>query len=243
MEDNKSFGQQVLERTKAKKQTVSQIKEQSEAERLFQYCFPELSCRETPSLLLPLAPFSGVTYLKQGALDMLSSGIFGENELNGHAGHKKNYPVPLGDLIIQLVETHFKYVDITFFPGDIIKHFDNSFDSMAAMARMGGVRDKELERKKKEWREKISLAVAQGKFPSNWREIAKVELISSRKYRPKSEAQAFAIVFLGYVPQAPDNRIAIWVKAILKSLGQDTVSISELREYIKKERQRRPYLH
>lgn len=243
MEDNKSFGQQVLERTKAKKQTVPQIKEQSEAERLFQYCFPEYSCRETPSLLLPLAPFSGVTYLKKGALDMFSSGIFGENELNGHAGHKKNYPVPLGDLIIDLVETHFKYVDITFFPGDIIKHFDNSFDSMAAMARMGGVRDKELERKKKEWREKISLAVAQGKFPSNWREIAKVELISSRKYRPKSEAQAFAIVLLGYVPQAPDNRIAIWVKAILKSLGQDTVSISELREYIKKELQRRPYLH
>jgi len=246
MDDNKSFGQQVLARAKAKKQNEPQLKEQSEAERLFQYCFPEASSWKTPSLLLPLDPFSDIAYLKKAALAILGTGIFRENELKCHAGHKKNYPVPLRDLILDLVDRHFKYVDITFFPSDIIKHFDNSFDSMAAFARLAGVTDKKINDVRQDlqkWREKILLAVDQGSFPSNWRELTKVELISSWRYRPRSEAQAFAHVLLGYVPQAPDNRIAIWVNAIIESLGQPPVSISNLRAYINKERKRRPYLH
>jgi hypothetical protein len=236
---HRSKGWEVLKRVKSKKHTKEA---QPEAERLFFLFFPEASHWKAPSILLPFDPITYVPYLKQTALAILGTGIIGENGLRGHARHKGTFPVDQRDLIGALVDTHYKYSDVTFFPADIIKHFDNSFDSMAAMASMGGVRDKELERKKKEWREKISLAVGRGKFPDNWREIAKVDLISSRKYQPKSEAQAFAIVFLQYAPQAPDNRIAIWTNTILKSLGQDIASISHLREYIKKERQRRPYL-
>ena len=89
---------------------------------------------------------------------------------------------------------------------------------------------------------KVHLAVSQGKFPSNWRELTKVELISAWKYRPKTEAQAFAIIFLQYAPKARNYTIAVWVNAVLKSLGCPTVSNSNLHEYIEKERGLRPYL-
>ena len=43
---------------------------------------------------------------------------------------KYSSPVEHRDLIAALVEIHFKYVDITFFPGDILKHFDSLFKSV-----------------------------------------------------------------------------------------------------------------
>ena len=222
----KGAGWKALERAKAKRQPKPQTKELSEAECFFsKYCYPE-------------APFWENRIFKQAALNVLGSGIFGENELKGHAGHKKTYPVPLGDLIIHLVETHFKYVDIIFAPGDILKAFDGRFEMMAAMARIGGVRDETLKRIQTEWREKISLAGAQGKFPSNWREIAKMEMISSWKYRPRSEAHASAHVFLGYLPQAPPSRIVEWVNLALTSLKRPTLSKSGLHNYISKEQQK-----
>jgi hypothetical protein len=222
--------------------------EQAEAERLFFLFFPEASHWEPPSILLPFDPITYVPYLKEVALAILGTGIIGEKGLKGHAGHKKIYPLDrreLRELIGALVEKDFKYRDVTFFPGDILKRFDNHFNSMTALARLAGVTERKIKdawEDLQKWRERISLAVAQGKWPSNWRELTKTELISSWKYRPRSEAHAFAIVFLHYAPEAKDNRIALWVNAILKSLGQPTVSIYELREYIKKERQRRPYL-
>jgi hypothetical protein len=225
--EGKALPQPGQSRSKDWKTIKIKPKEQAKAERLFfQYCYPE-------------SLFWEDLVLKQAALDILSPEFIGENELKGHAGHKKIYPVPLGDLIIHLVEIHSKYVEIIFYPGDILKEFDTRFDMMAAMARMGGVRDKELERMQEKWRKEISLTVAQGEFPSNWRELAKVELISAWKYRPRSEAEAFAIVFLGYVPQARDYTISRWVNAILESLGLKPMSSAHLRDYIKNQRRLR----
>jgi len=116
---------------------------------------------------------------------------------------------------------------------------------MAAIARLAGVTDKKINDvwdDLQKWRDKISQAVSQGNFPANWRELTKVELISSFKYRPKSEAQAFAIIFLGYAPTASDKIIATWVNTVLKSLQCHTASESKLRNFISKERDLRPWL-
>jgi len=219
--------------------------EQAEAERLFFLFFPEASHWEPPSILLPCDPVTDVPYLKQTALAILGTGIIAENGLKGHAEHKIFYPVDQRDLIGALVDTHYKYSNVTFSPGDILKNFDTRFDIVAAFARLAGVKDSGSLGIKKvwnAWREKVHLAVSQGKFPSNWRELTKVELISTWRYRPRSEAQAFAIIFLHYAPQADDKRIATWVIAILKSLGRLTASQSKLRDYISKERKLRPWL-
>ena len=50
MDDNKSLGQRVLERAKAKKQTEPQAKEH-EAERIFSLIFPEAAHWKQPSIL------------------------------------------------------------------------------------------------------------------------------------------------------------------------------------------------
>ncbi len=47
----------------------------------------------------------------------------------------------LKDLISALVDVHFKYQEIIFSPGDILKHFDNLFKSVAAFVRLVGVKD------------------------------------------------------------------------------------------------------
>jgi hypothetical protein len=111
------------------------------------------------------------------------------------------------------------------------------------LARIAGVTDNKIKKvweSFQKWREKILLAVDQGDLPYNWRELIKVGLISSRNYRPKLEAQAFANIFSNYVPQAPTGRIVEWVNVTLKSLGQPPVSKSSLNDYIKKRQQISP---
>jgi hypothetical protein len=183
--------------------------------------------------------------LKQATLAILGTGIIGENGLKGHARHKKNFPVNQRDLISALIETHFKYCDVKFFPGDILKRFDSYFDSMAALARIADATDFQIKQAKdnlKNLRDKIFLAVSQGNFPSNWREIMKEELISSYEYHPKTEAQAFAIIFLEHAHGASNRTIVKWVNASLKSLGRRTASATKLRENLQKEREIRPWL-
>jgi hypothetical protein len=241
MDGNKD-GWKALERIRAK---AKKEKEPSEAERLFFLFFPEASHWAPPSILLSFDPVTYVPYLKQTALAILGTGIIGENGLKGHAGHKKFFPVDQRDLIGALVDTHYKYSNVTFSPGDIIKYYDNLFKSVAAFVRLSGVKDSGplgIKRVWNAWRQKVHLAVSQGNFPSNWRELTKVELISAWKYRPRSEALALAIVFLEFVPRARNYTIAVWVNTILKSLAEPSVSNSELREYIEKERGLRPYL-
>jgi hypothetical protein len=250
MDDNKSLGQRVLERAKAKKQTEPQAKEHSEAERLFNLIFPEASHwkADYSQPLTAFDPITYVPYLKEAALAILDTGIIGENGLMDYEGHKEIFHFDrrdLRDLISALVDTHYKYCDVTFSPGDILRHFDNLFESVAVFVRLAGVKDsgeRGIKKVREGWREKVSLAVSQGTFPSNWRELTKAALISSWKYRPRTEAQALAIVFLGYAPQARNIRIATWVNAILPPLGRNTVSKSRLRDYIKTERQLRPRL-
>jgi hypothetical protein len=107
------------------------------AERLFnQYCYPKTWYWENPEW-------------KQAALDILSAGIIEENTLKGHAGHKKNYPVELGDLICDLVQRHFDY-DVNLPSGqvfhrlegpleeEIVSKFDDHFCFVAAIARLAG---------------------------------------------------------------------------------------------------------
>lgn len=235
MDDNKK-GWEILKRAKFKKQSEPRTEEQSDTERLFYLIFPEASNWKA-DYSQPLAAFDPITYvpyLKQVALAILDTGIIGENGLKGHAGHKETFPVDRRDLIGALVDIDYQYQQVTYFPGDIIKLFDSRFDIVAAFARLGGVKNREIKKTQQKWRKEISLAVAQGKFPPNWRELTKVKIISSYKYRPKSEAQALAIKFLQYVPQAPTGRIVEWVKAILKSLGRPPVGKTSLNDYIKK---------
>jgi len=220
MDDNESFGLRVLERARNKRQ--------SEAERIFsQYCKSESYEWQSP------------TY-KRLALAILSSGIFKENELRGHARHKKNYPVDLDHLLFDLVETHLHYdLSLAYLHRDIIGSFDEYFDMMAGIARIGGVRESQIQRIKQTWREKISARVAQGKISPHWRHIIQAGRT------PKEVYYRFADLLLLYAPQAPSSRIADWVNAILKSLGREPVSNSVLRDYVGKEQERikkQPYV-
>lgn len=242
MDDN-IFGWRVLKRTKAKKQ--SELQEPSEAKRLFFIFFPEAADYKASSLLLPFNPIANVSYLKQAALAILSTGIIGDNGLRGHARHKKFFPVDQRKLILDLIETHDRYTSITYSPEDILKRFDRSFNDIAELARLAGVTDKKISAVSnylQRWRDKISQSTSRGDFPSNWRELMKESLISSYKYHSKSEAQALAIIFLEYAPEAKSNRIATWVNSILESLGSSSVKQSDLSKYIQKERGLRPWL-
>jgi hypothetical protein len=243
MEKNE-FGRKVLERAKAKKK-IEPPKKQSEAERLFFLFFPEASHYEEPSILLPFDPVTYVPYLKEAALAILGTGIIGENGLKGHARHKNFFPVNQRDLIGDLVNIHYKYTSISLFPGDILRIFDRHFDSIVTLAHLAGVTDKKIKAVRnnlQRWRIKISQSVSSDRFPSNWRELMKEDLISSYQYHPKTEAQAYAVVFLEYAPEAKNNRIATWVNAVLRSLDCPTVKISGLSDYVKKRRELKPRL-
>ncbi|MFZ5449964.1 MAG: hypothetical protein ACOZFS_15135 [Thermodesulfobacteriota bacterium] len=213
MEDNENFGLRVLERARTKRQ--------SEAERLFsQYCKPQSGLWRSLNW-------------RQPALAILGSGIFIDNTLKGHARHKKNYPIDLGDLIYFLVETHLDYDIIPpILHLDIIKSFEEYFDLAAGIARLGGVRESQIEKIKQTWREKISTKVVEGKISPHWRHVLTVGTA------PKEIYYRFADILISQTPQAPPNRIADWVNAILKALERDPVSKSILRDYIGREQQR-----
>lgn len=217
-------------------------KEQAEAERLFFIFFPEASHWEAPDILLPFNPTNYFPEFKQEALAILMTGIIGKDGLKGH---KETFPVNQKDLIIALLDTDFKYRDVIYFPGDIIKKFDYHFDGMVAFARLSGVTEKQIKDVRdrlQKWRDKIIQAVSRSKFPSNWRELIRGESLALISYKPKSQAQAFAIILLEVVPSADDKEIAEWVNTFLKSLGRPTASESRLRGYISKKRELRPWL-
>jgi hypothetical protein len=213
MDDNDNFGLRVLERARTKRQ--------SEAEQLFsQYCKPQSGLWRSLDW-------------RQPALAILSSGIFIGNALKGHARHKKNYPIDLGDLIYCLVKTHLDYDIIPpILHLDIIKSFEEYFNSAAAIARLGGVRESQIEKIKQTWREKISAKVVEGKISPHWRHVLMVGTA------PKEIYYRFADILLSQTPQAPPNRIADWVNAILKALERKPVSKSILRDYIGREQER-----
>jgi len=235
MKEDGSQNKEALEiispkEAKARLLAKAEDKKKKEAERLFsEYCISWQVWRSDPAL-------------KQAALDMLGTGFFGDNELKGHAGHKETYPVPLGDIIAELVARHDDYTHIVFHPMDIINAFDDSFRIVAAMASLGGVTDYQIQKVKKEWRDKLSVRVAQGGISPHWRRLLKDKTLPAWRMSAQTEAQAFAVIFLNFVPQAPDNRVEIWVNAMLISLRQRPVASSTLREYIAEYKRLNPHL-
>jgi hypothetical protein len=195
MDDNENFGLRVLEKARTKRK--------SEAERLFsQYCKPQSGLWKSLNW-------------RQPALAILTFGIFVENALKGHARHKKNYSINLGDLIYFLVQTHLDYDLIPpILHQHIIKSFEEYFDLAAGIARIGGAR------------------VVEGKISPHWRHVM---LLGSA---PKEIYYRFADILLSQTPQAPPNRIADWVNAILKALEREPVNKSVLRDYIGREQER-----
>jgi hypothetical protein len=236
MDENKGFGQRVIERTKAKKQT--------NAEQLYdKYCFPLTAPWEDRERII----------MKKAALKILGSEFsefIVENGLKGHARHKKIYHADVGRLIIDLVEyAHFNHlVNLTYAPpdikrGSIIKKFDEHWCWVSEMLLQAGVRKDGVEGKGKEWR-KIILNAAE-EFPPYWREAIEEKVWPGRRYGPQQRkpkphvfaAHVFTDVFLGYVPEVPTGRIVDWVNIILKSLGRPTVSKSSLNTYISSRKQ------
>jgi hypothetical protein len=222
----------ALERVKAKKE-----KEPSKAEQLFnQYCYP----------ITQFWPEHERNIMKEASLKILSS-EFAEciegNGLKGHTRHNKIYHTDVGNLIIALVKyAHFHpLVDLPYLPrdlmrGQITKEFDEHFFWVSEMLQLAGERKDVIQRKGREWREKIQAAAVE--FPPYWREIIWDKIWPGRGYVPKKQkphmfaACKFADVFVGYVPKAPPARITKWVNIILTSLERPTVSESKLNDYI-----------
>lgn len=242
MKDNEKPPQSNKQWSQRWKPIEIKPKEQAKAEKLFFLFFPEASHWKEPDILLPFNPTNYFPEFKDEALAILRTGIIGEDGLEGH---KETYLVNQRDLIFALIDIDFKYRDISYFPQDIIKIFDYHFDSMVQFARLSGVTEKQIKDirdRLQKWRDKIIQAVSQDKFPSNWREIMKGESLASISYKPRSQAQAFALEFLELAPKADDIEIAEWVNKVLKSLGRPTASQSRLRGYISKERKLRPWV-
>jgi len=237
-----------MDKNKAGWKTIKvKTKEQAKAEQLFhQYCCPKTPGWEDREWEI----------FKEAALKILSSEFaefIEENGLKGHALHKKIYQADVGQLIIALVEyAHFnRIVNLPYFPPDVIraeitKEFDEHFRWVSEILQIAGVRKDGIQRKGQEWRKKLSAQVVAGKFPTYWREAIWEKLWPRRGNVPKKQsthilaAQAFADVFVGYVPEVPTGRMVEWVNIILKSLGRATVSKSSLNAYISISKKQQP---
>jgi hypothetical protein len=208
--------------------TLEITPEALEVGRLFnQYCYPK-------------SHFWKNKLHKQAALDMLGSGIFGDNVLKGHAKRKTTYPVSLGNLIYELVNLYFAYAyppPISYIHEEIVGTFNHHFSYVSAIAQLAGVKKNEIDDYWEVWREKISKAVDKGKFSPDWHKLIE-EMMFKGEHRPQKIAYGLANIFLSYCLLAPPSRVALWVNDILKSLGLDPFSDSSLRDYIKLEQEK-----
>jgi|GEM_PF-3148930 hypothetical protein len=209
--------------------TVDLKPEALEATRLFnQYCHPE-------------HPHWKNKHRKQATLAMLGSGIFGDNELKGHAKHKTTYRIEVKNLIYELVNVYcgHSYIPSTsYVKEDILREFGHHFAYVIAIARLASIRKDAVETVVKDygdtWGKKISNAADKGKIPTNWRNLIEAEVFYGQRYQTPKMAHEFADIFLSYCPSAPPNRIAGWVIAMFKSLGLDSPGKTSLSDYIKK---------
>lgn len=209
--------------------TIELKPEKLEADRLFnQYCNPK-------------SHFWRNKLHKQDALAMLGSGIFGDNVLKGHAKHKKTYPVSLENLIYELASLHLAYAyppPVDYLHEDIISTFDHHFSYVSGIVQLAGVKEKVIEDRGDAWREQISKAVDNCKISHDWRRLIDEKMFEGRRCRPKKIAYRFADIFLSYCLLTPPSRVALWVNAILKSLGLDPFSKSTLYDYVKLEQKK-----
>jgi hypothetical protein len=205
--------------------TIEISPEALEALRLFNlYCYPK-------------SPFWKNEAARQAALAMLGTGIFGDNELKGHARHKKTYPVNLGNLIKELVDLYMWFV----YPPpieDIVDTFNHHFSFVSAIAQLAGVKESDIDDQWGKWQGRLSKAVDDGKISPDWRRLIEEKMLEGRRYHPKKMAYIFADILLSYCLLARPNTITDWVNAILISLGQKHFSKSSLFSYVKSEQEK-----
>jgi hypothetical protein len=206
--------------------TIELKPETLEAIRLFnQYCYPK-------------SHFWKNQASKQAALDMLGSGIFGDNVLKGHEKHKTTYPVILGNLITELVSLHLAYAypsPISYLHEEIVGTFDHHFSYVSEIVQLAGVKKNVIAKLWETWREQLSKAVNNGEISPHWRLLIEERMFEGGRYRPQKIAYGFADIFLSYCLLARPSRIAGWVNAVLKSLRLSPCISSSLRDYIKLE--------
>jgi hypothetical protein len=209
--------------------TIEISPEALEARQLFNlYCYPK-------------SPFWKNEAARQAALAMLGTGIFGDNELKGHARRKDNYQVDLGNLIKELVDLYMWFAyppPIAFVKEDIVDTFNHHFSFVSAIAQLAGVKESDIDGQWEKWQGRLSKAVDDRKISPDWRRLIEEKMLEGRRYHPKKMAYIFADILLSYCLLARPNTIADWVNAILISLGQKHFSKSSLRDYIKLEQEK-----
>lgn len=228
----------LLTRLKQKQEYL----DQKEVEKLFEkYCKPQ-------------AWFWVYPDWKYAAISLLKSPLFEGTALKGPQKRGNYHLVTaeqnlLGDLIIDLVQEHFRRGGDQFLPphlnfhrlegdlvNEILEDFDTHFSIVAAIARLGGVRTDELEAKRRKWREKVLKRATVGRIPTHWRTLVWEMRAPGRgnalRLTPHETARAFAEVFLKYVPEASANQMAKWVITTMEALDRPTINKTRLRLYI-----------
>lgn len=192
----------------------------------------------TPIFLHPEYREKAQPRIRAGATEsILNSGIFNGNSLIGHKGHNKKYPVVLKRLLDDLIQT-YQYSEMMK-PGSkkgiglIIYCFNMRFKLIAEAARFAGVKEADIRKVWRSWRGKLFSQLKQsGTAISGWLDY----------WRPKEIkivlSQQIAEVILKHtVRQTPPTaRVAKWVNAILKALGEEPAKERSLRTYIEGKR-------
>jgi hypothetical protein len=180
------------------------------------------------------------TEYTEPALAILQSEIFLGGKLISPKGRR--YPIvdpqgapDQGHLLFYLVRAYLDY-DLLgpFLNLDILSSFDQYFEWWAEIAQLGGIQKGRLDRLQKDFREKISKRVFEGKITAHWR------VFIQTGEDPPSLAYRVAKTFVDYVPEAKNTHIVAWTNSVLKAWGKEPVeSHNTLRLYVgklKKER-------
>jgi hypothetical protein len=175
------------------------------------------------------------------ALAILQSGIFSRGELIAPKGQR--YPIvdsqgapDQNHLLFDLVKTCLDYdLSGSFLNMDILSSFDYYFEWWAEIAQQGGIQKGRLGRLQKEFRDRISKRVVEGKISPHWRHVMQTG------EDPPSLARRLAEIIVGYVPKAHNTHIVAWTNGVLKGLGKDPEEgDTSLRLYVGKMKKGRP---
>jgi hypothetical protein len=175
------------------------------------------------------------------ALAILQSGIFSRGELIAPKGQRYTIVDSQGapdqdHLLFDLVRNCLDYdLSGSFLNMDILSSFDHYFEWWAEIAQQGGIQKGRLGRLQKEFRDRISKRVVEGKISPHWRHVMQTG------EDPPSLARRLAETFVGYVPKAHNTHIVAWINIVLKVLGKEhEESDNSLRLYVGKIKKGRP---
>lgn len=175
------------------------------------------------------------------ALAILQSGIFSRGELIGPKSQRYSVVDSQGKpdqdhLLFDLVKTCLDYdLSGSFLNVDILSSFDHYFEWWAEIAQQGGIQKGRLGRLQKEFRDRISKRVFEGKISPHWRHVMQTG------EDPPSLARRLAGTFVDYVPKAHNTHITAWTNSILKVLGKEHEEGDDsLRLYVGKIKKGRP---